>query len=314
MTRRARTFDPGALALLLLLGCEARTDGDAGPRDDAASVDAATSDDAVVTDDARRGPWRSALFPEDWTPGFEDAEGRFLHDFSYAGYRLGDDVLGQDIVEMTYDVVTRGADATGGTDSTGAIQAAIDEASVGGGVVLFPEGLYRVEGRLSVRSSRVVLRGMGAERSRLHFPGVAGLAGGAHLTISGRADVDLEVPLAEDAATRDTSVRVMDASSLAPGDDVELGFVITPEYVEAHGMTGTWMPFNGMWQTFARRTVVAVEGDRVRLDVPLREAHLLRDGAALRRCGASCARSGSRGSGWRTPSRPTSRGRSRRCT
>ena len=33
--------------------------------------------------------WRSSLYPEAWTPGFADADGRFLHDFSAAGYRAG---------------------------------------------------------------------------------------------------------------------------------------------------------------------------------------------------------------------------------
>lgn len=33
--------------------------------------------------------WRSALYPVDWTPDFRDAQGRFIHDFSYAGYHGG---------------------------------------------------------------------------------------------------------------------------------------------------------------------------------------------------------------------------------
>ncbi|HEY9248603.1 MAG TPA: hypothetical protein VIO38_05710, partial [Rariglobus sp.] len=38
---------------------------------------------------AASGPWRSSLYPQDWTPAFADASGRFLHDFSHAGYRRG---------------------------------------------------------------------------------------------------------------------------------------------------------------------------------------------------------------------------------
>ena len=33
--------------------------------------------------------WRSSLYPENWQLGSQDAEGRFLHDFSFAGYRNG---------------------------------------------------------------------------------------------------------------------------------------------------------------------------------------------------------------------------------
>ena len=39
------------------------------------------------------GLWRSSLYPEDWTPGFADAQGRFLHDFSYAGYHKGEALI-----------------------------------------------------------------------------------------------------------------------------------------------------------------------------------------------------------------------------
>src|SRR5690606_13285477 len=35
---------------------------------------------------------RSELYPTDWQPGLTHGEGRFLHDFSYAGYRYGADV------------------------------------------------------------------------------------------------------------------------------------------------------------------------------------------------------------------------------
>ena len=33
--------------------------------------------------------WHSTLYPENWAPGFSDTQGRFFHDFSFAGYRSG---------------------------------------------------------------------------------------------------------------------------------------------------------------------------------------------------------------------------------
>ena len=57
----ARIF---AVALLLLIGAHAVAQSDA--------------------------PWRSSLYPDAWTPAHTDAKGRFLHDFSYAGYRRGE--------------------------------------------------------------------------------------------------------------------------------------------------------------------------------------------------------------------------------
>ena len=50
--------------------------------------------------------WRSVLYPEDWTPAFTGPEGRFLHDFSYAGYRNGETELAQDLAEDGIRVVS----------------------------------------------------------------------------------------------------------------------------------------------------------------------------------------------------------------
>lgn len=230
-----------------------------------------------------RGPWRSALFGEGWTPADTDAQGRFLHDFSYAGYHAGEGALGQDVSADRFDVAALGADPSGAADSTAAIQAAIDAASIGGGVVIVPAGLYRVEGRLAVTASRVVLRGAGSSESQLYFPNVAGMSYQSHVRIGGTVTSDLELGLTADARARDASVEVGDASDLAIGDDIEIGFVITPQFVEAHAMTGTWTVFNGTWQSFARRTVLAIDGGRITLDVPLRQDALVRDSASVRR-------------------------------
>ena len=79
---------------------------------------------------------------------FSDDEGRFLHDFSYAGYHNGEAPLPEVELEGAFDVVADfGADSSGETDATSAIQAAIDGASdAGGGVVYFPSGVYRLDG------------------------------------------------------------------------------------------------------------------------------------------------------------------------
>ncbi|MGG4345295.1 hypothetical protein [Paenibacillus lautus] len=36
---------------------------------------------------------RSRLYPKNWYPGYRDEQGRFLHDFSYAGYRRGEEEI-----------------------------------------------------------------------------------------------------------------------------------------------------------------------------------------------------------------------------
>jgi hypothetical protein len=265
---------PACLASVLV-ACGSPSPADAG-RLDAGRLDAGRPDAFAP------GPIRSRLYPEGWDPDALDAEGRALPDFSFAGYRHGEVALGAGSSPRVIDAV---ADPTGASDSTAAIQSAIDVASMGGGVVALGPGLYRVDGALRVQASGVVIRGEGSDRTRLHFTASAAMSYRAHLTFEGAVTSDLEVRLAEDAAPRATEVSVEDTGALAVGDDVELGWVISPAFVEAHRMTGVWGPFADTWQPFFRRTIVALDGSarRVTLDVPLRYAALVRDGASLRR-------------------------------
>ncbi len=232
--------------------------------------------------------WRSALFPADWTPEYTNPEGRFLHDFSHAGYRGGGEALPESIGGSSFDVVADfGADPTGSADSTAAIQAAINAVgSAGGGTVLVPAGEYRVDGLLLVEKSNLVLRGDGPEVSRIHFTRHDGMSDRSHLMFRGNTSVGAEVPLAADGATREATVLVHDAGGLSVGDDVDVGFTITADFTAEHGMTGIWTAFLDSWQPFFRREIVAIDADstphRVVLDVPLRYPARIRDGASLR--------------------------------
>ncbi|MRG95372.1 glycosyl hydrolase family 28-related protein [Polyangium spumosum] len=268
------------LCLLAFLSCLAAC-GDEAPR-------GAPPPAPDAGPDAGASTWRSALYPEDWTPSLTDPEGHFLHDFSYAGYHHGEAPPGPPAAAPTFDVVTRGADPSGQTDATLAVQATIDEAAAaGGGIVSFPEGLYRIDDKLVVSSSGVVLRGAGSTKTRLHFTRSAGMSHDAHLAFVGKAEPDLDLALSADVLARADVVEVEDAGDLAPGDDVLLGWVITPAFIEEHSMTGTWEAFNDTWQPFFRRTVRAVDKaaapHRITLDVPLRYPAKLRDQASLRR-------------------------------
>ena len=274
---------------------------------DAITPDAAGTTPADATGDdmaASPEPWHSALYPPDWTPDHTDAEGRFLHDFSYAGYRNGEKELGvaRKGARLVVTDAPFGAVATGEADATAAVQAAVDKAAQeGGGEVFFPEGLYRMDGEVRISVSHVVLRGEGPAASRLWFTASEGRSHRSHVTFAGDLRHDLELPLVEDASARTTEVLVADAADLAVGDDVTLGHVITEAFVEEHGMTGTWRAFNDTWQPFAWRTVVAVCEDtmphRVTLDVPLRYPLEMRDAASLRRMQGMLAEVGFEGLG-----------------
>jgi hypothetical protein len=228
--------------------------------------------------------WRSKLFPADWTRGHRDAAGRFLHDFSYAGYRHGEAPLPELAQARRFAVK---ADATGATDAGPAIQAAIDAAeAAGGGVVVLPVGLFRVDDLLTVEASGVVLRGAGPDQSRIRFTRHAQMTDRSHLTLRGDPRAGKEHALTRDGVPCETTVLVADAKGLSAGDDVDLGFVISEAFVAEHGMTGVWRPFLGRWQPFLRRQVVAIDRrtdpHRVTLDVPLRYPAKVRDRASLR--------------------------------
>ncbi len=233
-------------------------------------------------------PWRSELYPEDWTPEFSDAEGRFVPDFSYAGYRNSLTPPPVDAPADLFSVLDFGADPTGAADSTAAIQTALDAAEANlGGVVLFPAGLYRCDGLLTLSGSHVVLRGEGPQVSQVFFTRVENMAHASHLTVQGSVGKVLEWPLAVEGLSRSFEIYVDDATGLTAGDDVTLGWTITPEFIADHNMTGVWQAFNGTWQPFFRRQVVSVDTsvspNRVVLDVPLRYPALLRDLPTLRK-------------------------------
>lgn len=230
--------------------------------------------------------WRSSLFPSDWHPAYTDAEGRFLHDFSSAGYK-GGLVAPPDIVGPIFDVVRDfQADSTGLADAHPAIQRAIQAAeSAGGGVVYLPAGLYRTEKPLLVGRSGVVIRGEDRDRSRIHFTGQEA-KNASVILIQGSARTGPEVFLAADAAPLVGHLSLADAGALAPGQDIDLGWFITDEFIADHGMAGVWSPHRDKWQAFFRLTVVSVDTTvtphRVEVDVPPRYAALVRDGASLR--------------------------------
>lgn len=242
------------------------------------------SDTDTTPTDSGPSPWRSALYPSDWTPATTAGDGHFLHDFSYAGYHAGEDPLPSP-PGPSFDVTTFGADPTGATDATAAIQAAITAAAAAApAVVDFPAGTFRVDGLLTVRTSGVVLRGAGPAATFLYFTLGTGVSYTGHLSFTGSVVDGADHPLGVDGAARSHTITLTDVSDLAVGDQVAVGWTISDEFVAEHGMTGTWVEFNGQWRGFFRRTLTAIDPatGEVELDVPLRYDALLRDGASLR--------------------------------
>jgi hypothetical protein len=231
-------------------------------------------------------PWRSILYPETWTPGFADTEGRTIQDFSYAGYHSGTAQI-PTISSPIYDAFTvYGADPTGLNDSSAAIQNAINAAaSAGGGVVYLPSGTYRVAPSgsnayaLRISSSNIVLRGAGAGQTFLYNSSTT-MKGKAVISVTGTGGMDwyvggTPVNLSSDLAIGDQSVQLGDTGTFAIGDLVVIRNDLTFPFIKSigneglSGWTGTGAFYPNRMLAFARR-VVSKTPTTLILDVPLR--------------------------------------------
>ena len=265
-------------------------DDDDGTGDD----DDATGDDDDATSEPVFEPtrWRSTLYPDSWDPSYT-LGGLFLHDFSYAGYHRGEDPLPTSVPGISYDVTAAafGADPTGTVDSTAAIQAAIDAAgAAGGGTVHLPPGTYLVAPSgdpwaLRIRYDGVVLKGAGREathiiNTRTDMRGrqvilMQPYSGGSWITDTGNA-----VSLVADAAERDTTVTVTNASSFSVDQLVVVRSTATADWIADHDQTAEWTTASLQGPTFLRR-VVSITGNTLQLDIPLRYPLLTRDDARV---------------------------------
>lgn len=220
---------------------------------------------------------------EAWTPESP------LPDFSRAGYREGE--AAPPSPPQAANVRDFGAKGDGVADDTRAIQAAIEATKAG--AVYLPPGRYLVSDFIRITRPGVVLRGAGPERSVLWFPrGLDALHPRARTTSTGSpasgysfegAFVSVEgdyreSPLAQvvaPAARGERELRVDNASALAPGKLISL---VAREdealslakhlYDDDPGDLAKAKRFDA--RQLAR--VEAVNGDRVRLDRPLRFA------------------------------------------
>ena len=243
--------------------------------------------------------WRSELYPENgYDPSAADLDTeKVLQDFSYAGYRRGEAPI-PDLAGPVFDVTAApySADPTGASDSTAAIQAAIDAAgAAGGGVVFLPAGTYR----LSVPADRtealllekpgVVLRGAGRDRTFLLNSTAAGMRLKYVVRVRGPAQAGFrqrgaaQVPLSADLLRSTRTIPVADTAPFSVGDTVVVRNNITEDWIAEHnepGWSGQGERLGGL--TY-RRTVLAVdpEAKTLTIDAPTRYALKLRDAARV---------------------------------
>ncbi len=234
--------------------------------------------------------WRSTLYPENWKPGYADEQGRFLHDFSYAGYHRGEKALpvrqetAIDVTQSPYS-----ADPSGKIDSTAGNQGALDAAAkAGGGIVYLPAGTYRISPPagsntvLKLQGDNVVLRGAGADKTFL-FNDATEMRDKIVLLVEGEPPMDWRAEgvgivssvLTKDLPNQATEVFVNDIAGLAVGDLIVLRSDLTQRFIDEVEMTGKWQPAGASSSNrtlmFCRRVVsVNPQTSSLIIDVPVR--------------------------------------------
>lgn len=237
--------------------------------------------------------WRSSLYPENWIPGYADAQGRFLHDFSYAGYKSGLEAIPEkispivDITKAPYN-----ADNTGNADITTIIQQAVNDISSTGGIVYFPAGEYAMSVPsdrsygVRVSSNNILIRGSGTGVTKIKNRTTSMRNKKLFYFCPNSADwennLNAELALVEDAVPLSHEVRVANGSLYAEGNWVILRTNITPEFIEEHKSTGYWTS-SGVKGQFLCRQIVAVniQTNTITLDAPIRYPMKTRDNARI---------------------------------
>jgi hypothetical protein len=261
---------------------DAATGREAGPPSPDASGPVPDAGAPPVEGDCTR--WIGAGPTSQWV--YPDGQGRLAYkawnaggdrimDFSHAGYRGGGVRLPVVPAAVTL--------SPSGGDDTAAIQGALDMVGrrplAGGfrGAVELKAGTYQLGGQLRLTTSGVVLRGAGSGMggSELRFTGAArrvmfmtGTGARALDMGSAAAITDEYVPAGSRTFTVDRP------TGFAVGDGVMVGRPVTPAWISLLGMDK--LVRNGSPQTWitpgsvlrAERTITAIEGSRITVDVP----------------------------------------------
>jgi hypothetical protein len=249
--------------------------------------------------------WRSALYPEDWNPGYKDSQGRFLHDFSYAGYHRGE----MGIIQLTGNTVDvtqppYNADKTGVNDVTAIIQQAIDDlGSSGGGVVYLPAGTYRIktadtsDHALLIAYDSTILRGAGPDSTFL-FHDATYMRYKNIIEVTGENASWFEPGVPSTGITIDLlePTRILPVESVSGfqvNDQVIVTSTATSEFIDEHMMTGYWTASAIKGVAFLRRIDSVDTGNNLLIiDAPTRYYLKTRDQSRVYHAGAHVSECG----------------------
>ena len=208
----------------------------------------------------------------------KDGLGNRIPDFSYAGYKAGEEAIPNVTIQITVPL-TKG-------DATKKIQSAIDYVSSLAldkngfrGAVLLEKGQYEVQGGLYIKTSGVVLRGSGMSKNGTTIIG-AGKDRQTLITIKGKNDRTTETPIRINDAYVPVNANQLHISnhSFKIGDEVTIHRPSTKKWIDilgtAHfggGLTALgWKP--GERDIFWDRKIISVDKETITLDAPITTA------------------------------------------
>jgi uncharacterized repeat protein (TIGR02543 family) len=236
--------------------------------------------------------WRSTLYPNNWvppSPTVSFASAKLIQDFSYAGYQNGA-VLLPSITGPVFRVADYGAVANSTSDSTVAIQNAINAAAAaGGGVVLFPAGTFRVSPQgsnsfaLRISTSNIVLRGAGATQTLILNTSVNMRSCAVILVSPNNTNLGTAQSVTANLPGPTHRIPVENAGSFSPGNIVRLQWTFTPDWVTENNQQTWWgaaQPSPALY--FRQVTAVNAAEGWIELDVPTRYWIKTRDTPTVR--------------------------------
>ncbi len=239
--------------------------------------------------------WRSSLYPENWLPpeNASFSSDKLLQDFSYAGYRRGETAIPA-VAGPVFDVTDAPyhADSSGTSDSTAAIQAAIDAAAAAeGGVVFLPAGTYLVEPQgtdsaaLRIADSNIVLRGAGVGQTFILNTSYVMRSKAIIRIAPPSTALGDPVAITADLDNPTRRIPVADAAGFNVGEVVRMEWAFTQGWIEEHNQE-VWWSETGIRPAPARYlsevTAVNTVAGWIEVDAPTRYTIRPRDNAAVR--------------------------------
>lgn len=236
--------------------------------------------------------WRSSLYPEDWSPGYSDGEGRFLHDFSYAGYHQGEKeipFIENNLVDVTQPPYN--ADNKGRTEVTSIIQQALDEVGqMGGGVVYLPAGMYLVnpgnnESALRIKYSNTIIRGAGTDSTFL-LNNTTSMREKSIIWLMGdwctwANDSETTTKLKSDLLYPTRIIPVESVEEFQEGDNIILRTDGTQAFIEEHNMAGVWEDWAARVMFLREIDSIDAKNNLIYIDSPTRYFMKKRDNARI---------------------------------